>query len=41
MSDENANTEEFHSKLESLGVEIDMFERDDFHKLVFEGEVIN
>lgn len=38
---DNASTEEFHSKLENCGVEIDLFERDDFHKLVFEGEVIN
>lgn len=40
-SAEGANTDEFHSKLTSMGVEIDMFEKDDFHKLVFEGEVIN
>jgi hypothetical protein len=34
-------SEHSHSKLEAMGIEIDIFERDDFHKLVFEGEQID
>lgn len=41
-SDEHtANSEELHSKLKEMEVEIDVFEKDDFHKVVFEGENID
>lgn len=32
---------EFKAKLEELGVEIEQFEKDNFHELVFEGEIID
>jgi predicted ATP-dependent protease len=37
---EEANQSSFHEKLESMNIEIDKFEADDFHKVVFEGEII-
>lgn len=33
--------ESFHSKLEAMNINIDTFEKDDFHKIVFEGENID
>jgi predicted ATP-dependent protease len=37
---EEANQTSFHEKLASMNIEIDSFEKDDFHKVVFEGEII-
>jgi predicted ATP-dependent protease len=34
------NQSSFHEKLASLNIEIDEFEADNFHKVVFEGEII-
>jgi len=36
----DTNQNSFHDKLRAMGIEIDSFEKDDFHKVVVEGERI-